>query len=372
MKILFASHTHMMPDMVVGSHHLARSMSQRGIDVTHMSVPWSLGHLLKQNSDIKRRVSIWKSKGYHHNENLLEYIPLVLWPWAVSSRFIAEGRNPHLKYFNMPKGIINDTYDLVLIDDPRFFCLKNIIKSKRWVYRATDIYSDITEDPSRQRAEDFIIDEVDKLIATSEPVASHLRKINSKKQIAVFENGVNFQHFCKQQKRPTEYIEEVKRIVYVGAIDARLDVDLLKELALICRDVEVVVIGKVSTQIRIRYAAVSNLRFLGPINYERVPGYIQHADVAVLPLSNHPANAGRSPMKLNEYLAAGVPVVARKTLELARREMGECYLYETSDEFVYHVKSLLKCSKSPEACRMIAKESGWDAITDKVLDYALS
>ncbi len=47
----------------------------------------------------------------------------------------------------------------------------------------------------------------------------------------------------------------------------------------------------------------------------------------MLPLSEHPTNAGRSPMKLYEYLAAGLRVVARRTPALAAVPLADVALY---------------------------------------------
>ena len=360
----------MMPDMVVGSHHLAKSMSHMDFDVVHMSIPWTLGHLLKPNADLKRRIQVWKRGGVYHNDKLLEYVPFVPWPWAISARFLTKERNLHLKFAFFPPEILDKVYDFVYIDDPRFVGLKNIIQSKRWIYRATDVYMDITGDPSRQIAENLLIDDVDKFIATSKPVATHLKKFNSTKEIAIFENGVDFQHFSTAQALPNEYVADVKRVVYAGAIDDRLDLEVLKEIAVSGIDLEVIIIGKASPSIVGLYAKIPNMRFLGPVDYEFLPSYIQHADIAILPLSDHPANDGRSPMKLYEYFASGLPVIAWATSELSRRKLEYCYLYENNGDCLSHVRNIFSSEIGADSCQAVAAAMSWDSITQKILLYS--
>ena len=49
--------------------------------------------------------------------------------------------------------------------------------------------------------------------------------------------------------------------------------------------------------------------------------------VGLLPLSDDPANDGRSPMKLYEYLAAGLNVLCRSTTALAASAIGDVHCY---------------------------------------------
>ena len=83
------------------------------------------------------------------------------------------------------------------------------------------------------------------------------------------------------------------------------------------------------------------MRLLGPRPYAEVPAYLQHADVGLLLLSPDPANAGRSPMKLYEYAAAGLPVLARATPELQRRAEPFVALYDDAGSAVRHLARLL-------------------------------
>src|SRR5690606_11227582 len=43
-RILFLSHSHSFGPFRVGSHHLARTLAQRGAEVVHLSTPISVAH----------------------------------------------------------------------------------------------------------------------------------------------------------------------------------------------------------------------------------------------------------------------------------------------------------------------------------------
>src|SRR6202008_155375 len=52
-----------------------------------------------------------------------------------------------------------------------------------------------------------------------------------------------------------------------------------------------------------------NVRWLGPRDYETLPGYLASFDVATIPFRINPITLSTSPLKLFEYFAAGKAVV---------------------------------------------------------------
>jgi len=62
---------------------------------------------------------------------------------------------------------------------------------------------------------------------------------------------------------------------------------------------------------RVREMGLGNVHVHGPVSHASVPRWLWHADVLVLPPSGREAScAWTSPVKLGEYLASGVPIVA--------------------------------------------------------------
>ncbi len=54
----------------------------------------------------------------------------------------------------------------------------------------------------------------------------------------------------------------------------------------------------------------------GQISYATLADYVAVADIGLLTLSNTGANQGRFPMKLHDFMAAGVPVVVTNVGDL--------------------------------------------------------
>src|SRR5206468_3946735 len=103
----------------------------------------------------------------------------------------------------------------------------------------------------------------------------------------------------------------------------------------------------------------SNIHLLGPKPYLSLAAYLQHADVGLIPLNTHLANRERSPMKLYEYAAAGISIIATCTPELARRKFAYLRLCQTAEDFIAALNSSLGQPVSREAIRSATAPHSW-------------
>ncbi|OWA37851.1 hypothetical protein B9G55_07400 [Saccharibacillus sp. O16] len=372
MNIMFASHTYMGSPFVVGSHHLSREMEKLGHSVIHVSTPLSPFHLLKwKDRDIQARFRILQGKQVDTTA-VVNSVPMSLLPWEIAGPIFKRTKKnwmlPAIKKVMREHEM--DSVDLLLIDQPRFVGLEKLVSPKVTIYRPTDIYSKMTGDASIASAERTLMSVVDGLVSTSGPVLNELQEYNPAVPTLLLENGVEYDHFSA----PAEEPEDLKaipgpRAVYVGALDERLDLTGLKLMAQKLPQVSLVIIGPVNEETKRDFAAYANVHFLGAKKYTVVPAYLQYSDVALLPLSNHAANAGRSPMKLYEYAAAGLPVVVTETPELLRRQERFLHFYRESEELPLRVEEALRTPRDPAAIRDMAKKHAWETKVNTLLDF---
>lgn len=105
------------------------------------------------------------------------------------------------------------------------------------------------------------------------------------------------------------------RIVFTGAISSvKLDVALLLELARSRRDLQLALVGPVGagdphTDVS-ELAAEPNVHMLGMRAYAELPAVLRGADVGLIPYARNELTDSIFPMKVYEYLAAGLPVVS--------------------------------------------------------------
>jgi glycosyltransferase involved in cell wall biosynthesis len=151
------------------------------------------------------------------------------------------------------------------------------------------------------------------------PGLMHTRQLLTSR-LELLPNGVPDFFFSEAPMLPSE-IDRVPRprIGYLGNARSILDFGLLEQVFRTRRDWSLVFLGPVE-----RRAAVADLRalpnvyFLGARPHETIPGILRRFDVGLIPFRDNEFTRVMSTLKLCEYLAAGVPVVATDLPELRR------------------------------------------------------
>lgn len=105
------------------------------------------------------------------------------------------------------------------------------------------------------------------------------------------------------------------RIVFTGAIVAtKLDLDTIVELARLRPSLCFALVGPVGLGDPLTDVSAlrsePNIHLLGPRSYEELPDVLRGADVGLIPYARNDLTNGIFPMKVYEYLAGGLPVVA--------------------------------------------------------------
>jgi glycosyltransferase involved in cell wall biosynthesis len=115
----------------------------------------------------------------------------------------------------------------------------------------------------------------------------------------------------------------------------------------------------------------------GPIPYHQVGHYLSACNVCWLPLADSGANRGRYPLKLNDYMAAGRPVVATDVgdvPELIHRGRFGLVTRDRPDELAEAVITLFRAPEKAEEmgrrARLLAEdEFTWDKVSDSLLSF---
>lgn len=123
-------------------------------------------------------------------------------------------------------------------------------------------------------------------------------------------NAADFSLFQQNEgDRPSEY-PQTPIIGYIGNLDQRINKELLKYISDDHPDKTIILIGPVKDQSIYQYfKKTDNVIFLGKKPLEELPTYTRHFDCALIPFMLNELTACIYPLKLNEYLASGIPVV---------------------------------------------------------------
>lgn len=143
------------------------------------------------------------------------------------------------------------------------------------------------------------------------------------------------------------------RIVFVGAIVAKkLDLDLIGALAAARPEWTFALVGPVGlgdpgTDLSV-LAAVPNVRLLGPRPQSALPAVLRGAAVGIIPYRRSRLTESIFPMKVYEYLAAGLPVIATGVPAVA--EVDGVELVEGAEDMLAAIERALG-DDSPELRR---------------------
>lgn len=180
-------------------------------------------------------------------------------------------------------------------------------------------------------------------------VVSAQRLLESKsklaKRIALIRHGVDFKHFQKallpETKIPDDIAKLPKPVIgYFGLMAADwIDIPLLEKIAKHFSTGSLVLLGKVTTDIS-RLQALPNVHLLGRKPFDTLPAYSKAFDVAINPFPISEVTLNANPLKVREYLAAGLPVVSSNIPEV--EVLNRALIGATHDEFIAKIEEALK------------------------------
>ncbi len=195
--------------------------------------------------------------------------------------------------------------------DPVYFEFNSRMKCHFKIYHSVDL---ISGEPYIARhgvkAEEVASKKADHVITTSYPLKNRLNGFNPHTQC--IPNAADFDHFSKKYEVPEEYkTSERKKLVYTGNIGLRIDYPLLEQVAKAHPDIDLWIVGPKDKNYfkGENLEELPNVYFTGAKSYDELPAYIYHADVCIIPFECTDLTHHIYPLKLNEYLSTGKPVV---------------------------------------------------------------
>lgn len=247
-------------------------------------------------------------------------------------------------------------------------CLGSI-PSSGVVYHCVDRWWEFSEyDPAIMRAHHARLCRIaDVVFASSQALFEDCRALTER--AFKIPHGVDWEHFARAAllpPRPPEDISDLKGPVvgFFGLVHDWVDLGLVRRVAQRFPDSTLVLIGPVRIALN-GLERLPNVRVLGPRPYEHLPAYCAGFDVALIPFVLNELTAAVNPVKLREYLSAGVPTVATALPELRPLATHPgLHVAGSEDEFVEAVGHALARGRDEVGRRDLAlamAEHSWSA-----------
>jgi glycosyltransferase involved in cell wall biosynthesis len=238
------------------------------------------------------------------------------------------------------------------------------------IYHCID---DITQNPYSRRhgadLETVAIRHADITLATSSNLVKI--KIPLSGRVVPFYNAADVALFSQAASgvfpRPPAFNGIKGKIIgFTGNLDElRIDYPLLKKVAIAYPDATLMLVGPVNSAepAAIGLDQLPNVIFTGSRPIEVLPAYLQHMDCVLIPFNCNTLTQSIYPLKINEYLAAGKPVVSTGFSDDIRSFATAIYIGKDHPGFIQQVgKALGEADSRLVALRQkIAASNTWEA-----------
>ena len=218
------------------------------------------------------------------------------------------------------------------------------------IYHCVDEYSALmgVKAEAIQRLEDQLLKSADFVVVSAEPLLESKRRANPR--TVLVRHGVDYPHFRRALAPETKVPQEIARLPrpvlgFFGLVSEDwIDLELLSAVAQRYPHGSLVVLGKVTADVS--QLQLPNVHFLGRKEYADLPAYCKGFDVALNPFRISELTRNANPLKVREYLAAGLPVVSTDIPEVAA--LGLCRIGKTPAEFLEQIDAAL-AQRGPQA-----------------------
>lgn len=157
------------------------------------------------------------------------------------------------------------------------------------------------------RLEALFMKMADAVIVTSQGL--YESKKDGSKQCYIVKNAVKVDLFKQGFRQEPDASKTI--IGYIGTIDERSNYDILEHLFTNMPDAQFVFVGRILSERGLNILKkYPNVKVEGAKRPEELPAYLQTFSAGIIPFVKDDLTRGIYPMKINEYLAAGLPVVS--------------------------------------------------------------
>ncbi len=256
-----------------------------------------------------------------------------------------------------------------MVFNPAAGLLAGKLGEEQLIYYCVDEYTAFTgASKGLKEIENELFKKADAVIVSAEKLFESKQHFNP--NTFIIRHGTDWKHFRTSLDAETKIPDEIKDlpkpiIGFHGLLADWVDFELLKKTAEYFKNGSVVLIGKIAVDAEQKIKildSVPNIHFTGRKPYAELPNYCKGFDVALNPFAINDLTLAANPLKVREYLAAGLEVVSTDIPEV--RILKYCRVAKTSEEFIREIEAALASKTSREEISDSIKAESWEAKVD--------
>ncbi|MGD9562318.1 MAG: glycosyltransferase [Pyrinomonadaceae bacterium] len=213
------------------------------------------------------------------------------------------------------------------------------------------------------RSADLVVVSAEKLLETKSP---YNRKTH------LIRHGTDWSHFRKALSPETEAPSDVANlsrpiIGFHGLLADWVDYELIGKIAERFAAGSVVLIGKIAVDAEEKIKVldgIGNIHLLGRKPYADLPAYCKSFDAAINPFVINELTLAANPLKVREYLAAGLMTVSTDIPEV--RVLENCLVARDHEEFLDKLDEALRSARTPSDISDSVRHESWDAKVEEL------
>ncbi|MFL6375495.1 MAG: glycosyltransferase [Pyrinomonadaceae bacterium] len=260
-----------------------------------------------------------------------------------------------------------------IIFNPAAGMVAGKLGERELIYYCVDEYTAFTgATVGLKRIEDDLFRRADLVVVSAEKLLESKRHLNANTHL--IRHGTDWDHFRKAIDADTTVpavIADLPRpiIGFHGLLADWIDYELIKKVAEHFSHGSVVLIGKTNVDAAQRIKlldGVTNIHLLGRKPYAELPAYCRGFDVALNPFAINELTLAANPLKVREYLAAGLPVVSTDIPEV--HVLEDVLVGTDHDDFIAKIEQALITPKPREQVSDRIRQESWEAKVEELRD----
>lgn len=312
---VLGTHSFTEPGPKVGTQHIAEKLAQQGHEVVYVT---SHGSALMLASATHRHKYLRTFRPTPIAANLVQITPVNLFPARLLKRLESSPLERRFMQLNRRLERIRDRqfgeaeYDLCIFSAALNMTLIPKLRARHYIYRHNDLLAEFPTTPrTLLDVEETIIHgtPLRAVCCVNTQLAASIRARNPALHVTVVPNGIDLALFDAAVPDAALSRTRDTNVLYVGAFNSWVDVDLVLATAVLMPDHTFHLYG--SWAVAMPRHVPANVTIHPPIAHAEVASKMKACAVGLIPYNAQ--NATRMverPLKYYEYLAAGMGVVA--------------------------------------------------------------